>query len=290
MKVLALWVATAAVGLCQYATFAETERKLTDLARQNSDVMTLDSIGLSAGGRKLYAVRIAGRGAVEPELRPAIFIGANLAGYHNAGVQLAMALLDRLITQENDLAARTYYILPVLNPDAHDSYFAKVKWRNALNGGQLDRDRDGLTGEDGPNDLNGDGRITQILFHAHHLPRLQFQDPTVVSLGPKLWRVQVPLLNDRALPSMAEMARMLKLHRPDIATVQGARMVASGIVRDPYLNQVDYQADRPERLMVYGVPAFGTTTLFFLLEGSGEVTVTYDSVKAGKLSRKIALH
>lgn len=128
-----------------------------------------------------------------------------------------------------------------------------------------------------------------VLFHAHHLPRLQLQEPAVVSVGPKLWRVQIPVLNDRGLPSMAEIARILKLHRPDIATVQGAKVVASGLVRDAYLNQVEYQTNRPERLMVNGIPALGTTTLFFLLEGNGEVTVTYDSVKAGKISRKVAL-
>ena len=128
-----------------------------------------------------------------------------------------------------------------------------------------------------------------VLFHAHHLPRLQLQEPTVVSAGPNLWRVQVPVLNDRGLPSMAEIARVLKLHRPDVATVEGAKVVASGVVRDAYLNQVDYQTNRPERLMVNGVPALGTTTLMFLLEGSGEVTMTYDSVKAGKFSRKITL-
>ena len=128
-----------------------------------------------------------------------------------------------------------------------------------------------------------------VLFHAHHLPRLQLQEPTVVSAGPNLWRVQIPVLNDRALPSMAEIARVLKLHRPDMATVEGAKVVASGVVRDAYLNQVDYQTNRPERLMVNGIPALGTTTLMFLLEGSGEVTMTYDSVKAGKFSRKITL-
>lgn len=128
-----------------------------------------------------------------------------------------------------------------------------------------------------------------VLFHAYQMPRLHLQEPSVVSAGPNLWRVQVPVLNDRVLPSMAEMARRLNLHRPDLATVEGARVVASGVVRDPYLNKVDYQRHRPERLLVNGVPGLGTTTLFFLLEGSGEVTLTYDSVKAGKFTRKIPL-
>jgi hypothetical protein len=160
MKLLAFLVATAAAALAQYATFADAERRLTDLARSNPSVMTLESIGTSAAGRKVHAVRIAAPGATPPDARPAVFVGANLVGYHNAGTQAALGLIDRLLATKD--ATRTYYILPMLNPDAHDSYFGKVKWRNSLNGAKLDRDRDGLTGEDGPNDLNADGRITQI--------------------------------------------------------------------------------------------------------------------------------
>jgi hypothetical protein len=128
-----------------------------------------------------------------------------------------------------------------------------------------------------------------VLFHAHHLPRLSFQEPTVTRVKDNLWRVLVPVLNDRTIPSMTEMARSLRLHRPDIATVEGAKVLSSGLVRDPWLNRIEYQPRRPERLMVYGVPGLSTQTLFFLVEGRGEVTVAYDSLKAGKITRKVRL-
>ena len=128
-----------------------------------------------------------------------------------------------------------------------------------------------------------------VLFHAHHLPRLSFQEPTVTRVQDHLWRVLVPVLNDRAIPSMTDVARQLKLHRPDIATVEGAKVLAGGLVRDPWLNRIDYQQYRPQRLMVFGVPGLSTQTLFFLLEGRGEITVAYDSLKAGKISRKLRL-
>ena len=164
MKLLALLAATATVGLGQYATFAEAERKLADLARLNPGVMTLETIGTSAGGRRIVAVRLAatGSGLQSPDLRPAVFVGANLVGYHNAGTQAALGLVESLLAKKTLLETRTFYVVPMLNPDAQDSYFAPIKWRNGLNGGKLDRDRDGVLGEDGPNDLNGDGRITQM--------------------------------------------------------------------------------------------------------------------------------
>lgn len=129
-----------------------------------------------------------------------------------------------------------------------------------------------------------------VFYHAHHMPKLEFGEPVVTNAGGNLWRVELPLRNDRALPSMAEIARQLKLHRADVATVTGAKVVASGTMRDPVVSRkVDYQLNRPERLMVPGVGGFANTTLFLLLEGSGEVTVEYDSVKAGKISRRVRL-
>lgn len=128
-----------------------------------------------------------------------------------------------------------------------------------------------------------------VLFHAHQMPRLAVQEPKVQRAGDGLWRVEVTVLNDRALPSMAEVARQLKLHRPDVATVKGAKVIASGLMASPLTNAVDYQTHRPERLLVNGVSGFGMRTLMFLVEGTGEMTLEYDSVKAGKVTRRIPL-
>jgi hypothetical protein len=83
-----------------------------------------------------------------------------------------------------------------------------------------------------------------------------------------------------------------KLHRQDLATIgdnSGGKVIASGLVDDPYLDKVELQEHRPERLMVPGVDGVSTRILFFLVQGDGEVTVNYDSVKGGRLSRTIAL-
>ena len=86
----------------------------------------------------LAAAPLAAPGALEPAQRPAVFVGANIVGWHNAGTQAA------------------------LNPDARDGMFQAPRPRRSSNGARLDKDRDGLEGEDGPNDLDHDGRLTQI--------------------------------------------------------------------------------------------------------------------------------
>ena len=128
-----------------------------------------------------------------------------------------------------------------------------------------------------------------VLLNAWHLPKLSFGSAAVKKVGDRLWRVELPVLNERAIPSMTAVAVNSKLHRQDVATVTGAKVLSSGLVNDPYLDKVELQEHRPERLMVPGVEGLSTRILFFLVQGEGEVTVSYDSVKGGKLSQKVAL-
>ena len=119
---------------------------------------------------------------------------------------------------------------------------------------------------------------------------IAFGEPVVKKVGDRLFRLEVPIVNDRGIPTMTARAAQDKLHRQDVATVAGGRVVASGLVDNAYLNKVQIQEYRPERLMVPGVDGLSTRILFFLVDATGgEVTVHYDSLKGGKISRKVAL-
>jgi hypothetical protein len=128
-----------------------------------------------------------------------------------------------------------------------------------------------------------------VLFHAHHLPRLTFAEPEVKALGKGLFEVRLAITNDRAIPSMSELAKRLNLHRPDLVTVEGARVIVSGLVEDPLLDKVEIQNHRPERLEVAGVPGLSTRVLYLLLEGKGPATVIYDSLKGGRHTKAVEL-
>jgi hypothetical protein len=128
-----------------------------------------------------------------------------------------------------------------------------------------------------------------VLFNAHHLPKLTLGAPRVESAGADVYRVIVPVTNERAIPSMLGIARQNKLHRSDIVTVEGAKVLASGIVQNEWLDQVELQRDRPERLEVSGVDGLSTRKLFFLVQGSGTATIRYDSLKGGVVTRQFQL-
>jgi hypothetical protein len=151
----------------EYHDRSEVSSELAALAREHPDLTSLQTFGDSAGGHPIHVLRLAGPGAVPAEERPAVFVGANVAGYHNAGTEAALDLAQTLIEGAGGSTAAllsevTFYIAPVLNPDAHDALFAAVRVRRSGNEMRIDRDRDGFEAEDGFDDLDGDHRITEL--------------------------------------------------------------------------------------------------------------------------------
>ena len=166
--------AVAALDYQDYHSFAEVDRQLQEWSREHPREMQLLTIGRSAGGRPLYVARIAAPGGADPDGRPAVFVGANIAGFHNAGTEAALDLIRTLLAAPADspaaqlLGSRTFYVAPALNPDAHDAIFGTPRDRRSGNAMKVDHDVDGLEGEDPADDLNGDGVIA----------RLRIADPT----------------------------------------------------------------------------------------------------------------
>jgi hypothetical protein len=116
--------------------------------------------------------------------RPALLIVAGLQGHHAVGTATARAVADRLVRDHAGLLAdRTVYILAEANPDGAARWRAGSPYRAESGRVPLvgDADRDGRTGEDTPNDLNGDGAITMMRVpapnHRYGLQATHIIDP-----------------------------------------------------------------------------------------------------------------
>ncbi len=119
------------------------------------------SIGQSREGRSIDVLRI---GDASPE-HGALLIIAGLDGQHRIGSETALAIASHLGERWEEIGAgHTVYVIPAANPD-------NAAWQLADDhplmdfGGALvpvDEDRDRRLDEDGPQDLNGDGRITMM--------------------------------------------------------------------------------------------------------------------------------
>jgi hypothetical protein len=129
-----------------------------------------------------------------------------------------------------------------------------------------------------------------IIFSAKHTPEVTMDVTEVKKIDKDLYRVRTRLVNGKAMPTMSYQAQRTKLYPKDTLKVSGgnAKVVAGGVLTDPYLDQVNYKKVRPE-LQFLVVSGFGKTEHQFLVEGKGEITVRYESRHAGKLEKIIRL-
>ncbi|HSQ79045.1 MAG TPA: M14 family metallopeptidase, partial [Candidatus Bathyarchaeia archaeon] len=141
-----------------YHDQAALTKALQALAGANKAAVKLASIGKTAGGRDLWALEIAAPGDVPPDKRPALLIAAGFEGDHLVGTEIALAAAE--ILAKSAASEATVYVVPRLNPDGAEGFFAALKTGAKTNLEPYDDDNDGRVDEDGPEDLNGDGLIT----------------------------------------------------------------------------------------------------------------------------------
>jgi len=150
-----------------YHDHAALTKAVQALAAANKAVVKLESIGKTRGGRDIWAIEIANPGGVAPSKRPALLIAAGFEGDQLVGTEIALAVADFLAKNAAaDAAVKarldggTVYVIPRVNPDGAEGFFAPLKTGSKSNAEPFDDDNDGRTDEDGPEDLNGDGFIT----------------------------------------------------------------------------------------------------------------------------------
>lgn len=158
------WMSVTEAVAQQYQTHQEQLEAFLELSNV-SDIATFISYGKSAGDRDLFALQI-GRGDVDH--KPGMLVIGGVETDDLASAEAAHAFADYLISYANTdsvktlLARAVFYIIPRASPDPLEGYFENPKVVRRGNDQKQDNDRDGLFDEDGPEDLNGDGRITMM--------------------------------------------------------------------------------------------------------------------------------
>ena len=129
-----------------------------------------------------------------------------------------------------------------------------------------------------------------VIFSAKHVPEVGLEVTEIKPVGKNLYRVRTRLVNSKAIPTMSYLAQKTSLYPKDMLKVMGtgAKVVAGGLLTDPYRDQVTYKKYRPE-VQFFVVPGFGKVEHQFLVEGKGEVMVKYESQHAGKLAKTAVL-
>ena len=128
------------------------------LAERYPRLLTVHNIGSSAAGRDLWVLEITNLDTGAGETKPAVWMDGNLHPDELSGRRYLRYFIERaLATYGKDprvtelVDTRTFYVVPVLNPDAGD----RVLTRHPAWPGYVE---DGHPGRD----LNGDGYITEM--------------------------------------------------------------------------------------------------------------------------------
>jgi len=141
------------------------------LERAHPGLVKLESIGKSYEERELWLLTVTNLNNKPHQEKPAFWIDGNIHANEIQTAEVSVYTAWYLVENygKNDfitnlLDDKVFYILPVMNPDGREYYMNQPNTMSSPRSGTmpLDDDGDGLAGEDGFDDLNGDGHITQM--------------------------------------------------------------------------------------------------------------------------------
>ena len=153
---LATTICGKTLAQSDYPTLSQAAQRIQKLS--TNPAVELKTLTKTAGGKEIYALKI-GTGAKDQ--KPAIAVVGGVEGFHVLSVELAIQFAEKLVGEHSEaLASTTFYVFPNLSPDAYAQYHAALKYERRGNAVVVDHDRDGVPGDNGYTDLNGDGMVT----------------------------------------------------------------------------------------------------------------------------------
>jgi murein tripeptide amidase MpaA len=153
-----------------YYPYAELTERLQGLVAAYPNLLEIESIGKSYEGRDVWCVTATNVATGTASDKPAFWCDGNIHATEVSASSALLYLLNKLVTQYGKdaditraLDTRAFYIVPRVNPDGAELYFAaKPKYvRSSVRPYPYDEEPlEGLKYED----MDGDGRMLQMRF------------------------------------------------------------------------------------------------------------------------------
>lgn len=185
-----------------YYPYAELTARLEGLVAAYPHLLALESIGKSHEGRDIWLITATNIATGPASEKPAFWCDGNIHATEVSASSACLYLLNRLATQHGTdptttraLDTRAFYVVPRVNPDGAELYFAdKPRYlRSSVRPYPYDEEPlEGLKTED----IDGDGRILQMRIpdpngpwkiHPEHPRLLVRRDP--VETGGRYFRI-----------------------------------------------------------------------------------------------------
>ena len=152
----------------RYYSNAETNSIMREFTKRYPDLTRLYSIGKSYKGVDLMLMEVTNRKNRPPEEKPALYLDGGIHSGELTASAVALYAMGYLLKNYGKdpqvtllLDTRTFYIRPKFNPDGSDlALLHDQSLRSTVH--PVDSDEDGVPDDDPPDDVNGDGWITQM--------------------------------------------------------------------------------------------------------------------------------
>lgn len=154
-----------------YYSYEKTVEALQALNKSYPEMTSLEEVGRSEEGRIIWALTINNPETGDALSKPGVYVDGNIHGNEIQAGEVCLYLANRLLTKYNDnedikkaVDRNAFYIIPVVNVDGRYHFFNDPNTPSSNRSIRIpmDDDRDGLVDEDFPDDLDGDGSITQM--------------------------------------------------------------------------------------------------------------------------------
>ncbi|MFC1556961.1 M14 family metallopeptidase [candidate division KSB1 bacterium] len=154
-----------------YHNYSESLEILKELNSEFPNLSKLYSIGKSETGTKdIWCLEITNSETGEGSVKPAAYFDANHHSSEVTGGEVTLYLAYYLLKNygsDSDVTrlidTRVIYIVHRADPDGAEAFITgKIDWDNEIVVRARDADNDGKKGEDGTDDIDGDGEILRI--------------------------------------------------------------------------------------------------------------------------------
>lgn len=125
------------------------------------------------------------------------------------------------------------------------------------------------------------------LYHAHHTPKLHIAEVTSRSLGGGLTEVTAVVVNSRMIPTHSGVNLKFGIDRPNHISLEGGKVLASMLVKNPDLHVTEEQKQEPSVIEVDNIPGMGKVTVKWIVEGNKDLLIRVNSIKGGTVEKKL---
>src|SRR5690606_12104628 len=126
------------------------------------------------------------------------------------------------------------------------------------------------------------------IYHAHHMPKLEFLHTEVKPLGGGLYEVNATVWNSRIIPTHSDHDVKNRVNRPNHIRLEGAQVITGMRVMDSDFNVTVEQQYKPEQIEIPTIDGMSSVKVRWIVKGNpSNAKIVVDSEKGGVVEKSL---